>query len=179
MIIEVLPVIDLEPYLAVAGEIGDDTSRLSPKLIELCREVTRVLKETGALVVKDPRCTAEDNDRFIDFMEKYYERPFEFKTKQERPDLLYQGGITPEKIEVPRLVVDEEWKEKVKAMPKESQPLIPIGPDPKWRYMWNIGSRPAKTRFKQFNADAVRPESFPEWNDVMDSWGSKLRSAIE
>lgn len=76
-----LPVIDLAPYLA-GGE--------SDELTESCREVSRILRDTGALLVKDPRCTVEDNDRFLDMMEKYFERPSEFKLLQERPNLHYQ-----------------------------------------------------------------------------------------
>lgn len=84
--------IDLAPYLAIAdagNREGESTKRVSG-LTELCHEVSQLLKETGALLVKDPRCTAEDNDRFIDMMEKYFEKPAEFKRLQERPFLHYQ-----------------------------------------------------------------------------------------
>ena len=56
--------------------------------------------------------------------------------------------MTPEGVEVPKSLVDEEMQEKIRAMPKEFQPLIPRGPDPKWRYMWRVGPRPSNTRFK-------------------------------
>ncbi|KAB1224796.1 hypothetical protein CJ030_MR1G028646 [Morella rubra] len=187
-----LPVIDLMPYLAVAEELepyGDRSKlreRLGPELSGLCSEVSRILKETGALLVKDPRCTAEDNDRFIDMMERYFESPVEFKRLQERPHLHYQVGVTPEGVEVPRSLVDEEIQEKLRAMPKEFQPATLIGPDPKWRYMWRVGPRPSKTRFQidiflvqELNSEPVIPEGFPEWKDTMDSWGSKMISAIE
>ena len=59
-----------------------------------------------------------------------------------------QVGITPEGVEVPRSLVDEEMQEKLRAMPKEHQPYIPKGPDPKWRYMWRVGPRPFNTRFQ-------------------------------
>jgi hypothetical protein len=39
-------------------------------------------------------------------------------------------------------------QEKINKMPKECQPTIPSGPDPKWRYMWRVGPRPSITRFK-------------------------------
>ncbi|TYJ20991.1 hypothetical protein E1A91_A08G034600v1 [Gossypium mustelinum] len=176
-----LPVIDLAPYLAIAdagNREGESTKRVSG-LTELCHEVSRLLKETGALLVKDPRCTAEDNDRFIDMMEKYFEKPAEFKRLQERPFLHYQVGVTPEGVEVPRSLVDEEMQEKLRAMPKEHQPLIPKGPDPKWRYMWRVGPRPSKTRFQELNSEPVIPEGFPEWKETMDSWGYKMILAIE
>lgn len=87
-----LPVIDLAPYLSVAVEAnGDaDVMTVSSELGELCKQVSQILRETGALLVKDPRCTVEDNDRFLDMMEKYFERPKEFKLLQERPNLHYQ-----------------------------------------------------------------------------------------
>lgn len=89
-----IPVIDLAPYLEIAGRLSGNPAelygQLGASLAELCREVSRLLRETGALVVKDPRCSAEDNDRFIDMMEKYFEQPEEFKRLQERPNLHYQ-----------------------------------------------------------------------------------------
>ena len=59
-----------------------------------------------------------------------------------------QVGVTPEGVEVPRSLVDEEMQEKLRAMPKEFQPATPTGPDRKWRYMWRVGPRPPNTRFK-------------------------------
>lgn len=87
-----LSVIDLGPYLEISSELGSesDSSNLDPVLRALCEEVSRTLRETGALVVKDPRCSAQDNDRFIDMMENYFEKTDEFKRLQERPQLHYQ-----------------------------------------------------------------------------------------
>lgn len=56
--------------------------------------------------------------------------------------------MTPEGVEVPRSLVDEEMQEKFKTMPEEYKPHIPKGPDHKWRYMWRVGPRPSNTRFK-------------------------------
>ncbi|KAI3826924.1 hypothetical protein L1987_00984 [Smallanthus sonchifolius] len=171
-----LPVIDLEPYLA-SNHCGDEA--LNPQLNTVCSEVSRTLRETGALLVKDPRCSAQDNDRFIDMMERYFEQPDEFKRLQECPNLHYQVGVTPEGVEVPRSLVDEEMQKKLKSLPEECQPLTPTGPDPKWRYMWRVGPRPATTQFQELNSEPVIPEGFPEWKETMDSWGSKMVSAIE
>ncbi|KAM7476697.1 hypothetical protein LguiB_023940 [Lonicera macranthoides] len=172
-----LPVIDLAPYLAFCDEFSGD--ELDPQLKSLCSEVSKTLTETGALLVKDPRCPAQDNDRFIDMMEKYFEQPDQFKRQQERPHLHYQVGVTPEGVEVPRSLVDEEMQEKLRAMPKEYQPSTPTGPDPKWRYMWRVGPRPSNTRFQELNSEPVIPEGFPEWKDTMDLWGYKMIAAIE
>lgn len=56
--------------------------------------------------------------------------------------------MTPEGTETPRILVDVEMQEKLRAMPKECQPSTPTGPDPKWRYMWRVGPRPLNTRFQ-------------------------------
>lgn len=85
-----IPVIDLTPYVdATSGEFCLD-GVLSPELEKVCLEVSRILRETGALLVKDPRCSAEDDDRFISMMEKYFEMPDEFKLLQARPEMHYQ-----------------------------------------------------------------------------------------
>ncbi|KAG6420224.1 hypothetical protein SASPL_116744 [Salvia splendens] len=175
-----IPVIDLAPYLESSSN-SSSTAELeaNSNLKSLCSEVSRTLKETGALLVKDPRCSAEDNDRFLDMMEKYFEMPDDFKRRQERPQLHYQVGVTPEGVEVPRSLVDKEMQEKLRSMPIESQPSRPAGPDPKWRYMWRVGPRPSSTRFKELNSEPVIPEGFPAWKDTMDSWGYKMVSAIE
>ncbi|THG23399.1 hypothetical protein TEA_019948 [Camellia sinensis var. sinensis] len=198
-----LPVIDLAPYLEKSAKCSREVGEKKlddPNLQKLCEEVSRTLAQTGALLVKDPRCSAQDNDRFIDMMEKYFQRPPQFKRLQERPHLHYQVGVTPEGVEVPRSLVDEEIQGKLRAMPKEFQPSTPMGPDPKWRYMWRVGPRPSNTRFQvshlhfilnikmvlllsltvmELNAEPVIPEGFPEWKDTMDSWGYKMISAIE
>ncbi|KDP43434.1 hypothetical protein JCGZ_16721 [Jatropha curcas] len=181
-----LPVIDLSQYLEIPNKLSNDLETLSgqlkeygPWLGELCKEVSRILRETGALVVKDPRCSAEDNDRFIDMMEKYFERPPEYKRLHERPQSHYQIGSTPDGLEVARCAVDEKIQEKVKTMPIHYQPLIPNGPDLKERYMWRVNPTPENTRFKHFNLEPPIPEGFPEWKQVMDSWGYKMVNAVE
>ncbi|KAL8162349.1 hypothetical protein V2J09_013838 [Rumex salicifolius] len=175
VVMEDFQVIDLNSYLNVERVSEDPT----PELKRICYEVSRILSETGALLVRDPRCSAQDNDRFLDMMEKYFEQPPQFKRLQERPQLHYQVGVTPEGVEVPRSLVDGEIRDKLQAMPKEYQPMIPVGPDPKWRYMWRAGPRPSNTRFKELNSEPVIPEGFPEWKDTMDSWGHKMISAVE
>ena len=43
-------------------------------------------------------------------------------------------------------------------MPNESQPLIPKGPDPKWRFFWRLGELPEQTKYPELNSDPVIPE---------------------
>jgi 23S rRNA U2552 (ribose-2'-O)-methylase RlmE/FtsJ len=84
-----LPVVDLAPYLEIAA-LPDPTAEEAALIRSLCAVVSASLRDTGALVVKDPRCTAQDNDLFLDMMERYFERSDEFKRLQERPQLHYQ-----------------------------------------------------------------------------------------
>ncbi|XP_039117025.1 LOW QUALITY PROTEIN: uncharacterized protein LOC120252889 [Dioscorea cayenensis subsp. rotundata] len=174
-----LSVVNLAPYLAIRDQGGCRREEEKEQMAALCAAVSRSLRETGALLVKDPRCSAEDNDRFIDMMERYFECPDSFKRLQERPHLHYQVGVTPEGVEVPRSLVDEDMKEKLSKMPEVFQPSTPEGPDPKWRYMWRVGPRPSNTRFQELNSEPVIPEGFPDWQETMDLWGLKMISAIE
>ncbi|GLT33422.1 hypothetical protein SLA2020_080160 [Shorea laevis] len=69
-----LLVIDLEPYLKITSQLDGDSAKEAANIgvgfSKLCDEVSRVLKEIGTLLVNDPRCTAEDNNWFLDMMEK-------------------------------------------------------------------------------------------------------------
>ena len=59
-----------------------------------------------------------------------------------------QVGVTPEGVEVPICSVDKKMQEVMRKMPEDVRPVVPTGPDRKWRYMWRIGPRPQKTRFQ-------------------------------
>jgi hypothetical protein len=52
-------------------------AELSAELKELCEKLATCLRETGALVIRDPRCTIADNDAFPDMMEKFWGRTVE------------------------------------------------------------------------------------------------------
>lgn len=84
--------VDLSPYLEmISGSGSDDGSVEMEKKVQMeCEEVSRTLRETGALLVKDPRCSANDNDRFLDMMESYFQKSHDFKLLQQRPNLHYQ-----------------------------------------------------------------------------------------
>ncbi|KAM4082532.1 hypothetical protein ACJW30_11G181900 [Castanea mollissima] len=89
-----LKVIDLKAYLAVMDKLDFEqskiTEQLGPELTRLCKEVASSLREAGAVVVRDPRCSEEENEKFIEMMERHYESPVEYKRPQERPDFHYQ-----------------------------------------------------------------------------------------
>lgn len=88
-----LPVVDLAPYLRAAA--GDAAPAGEEELRALCATVSASLRDTGALLVMDPRCSAADNDRFLDVVERYFARSADAKRLQERPHLHYQVGSCP------------------------------------------------------------------------------------
>ena len=117
-----LPVIDLEPFLKwraaqkceselpvsfpggdaqngdVAKETGSEFGDEDVLLHESCAAVAACLRETGALVIRDPRCSTADNDRFLDMMERYFGQSADLKRKQERPELHYQVWLVFSKV---------------------------------------------------------------------------------
>ncbi|BBM98419.1 hypothetical protein MPTK1_1g13360 [Marchantia polymorpha subsp. ruderalis] len=173
-----LPVIDLEEYLLARGGL-EENGDAGQEFLALCQEVANCLRDTGALVIRDPRCTTEDNDRFLDMMEKYWSQSDAFKRQQERPDVFYQVGVTPEGIETPRCLFDQSLQERMNQLSEDARPHVPSGADPKWRYMWRFGPRPSNTGFQELSSDPVIPEGFPEWRDTLNDWGRKMISAVE
>eukprot|EP01090_Pellita_catalonica_P008677 TRINITY_DN19765_c0_g1_i1.p1 TRINITY_DN19765_c0_g1~~TRINITY_DN19765_c0_g1_i1.p1 ORF type:complete len:240 (+),score=49.24 TRINITY_DN19765_c0_g1_i1:353-1072(+) len=53
------------------------------------------------------------------------------------------------------------------------------GPDPKERFFWRIGARPTETKFPSLNAPPVIPKAFPQWAEVMETWGNKLLGSVQ
>lgn len=141
-----------------------------------CADIANDLHQFGILIVKDPRVSMEDNDRFIDMMEQYFEQPLEQKLKDVRKEVYYQVGATPDHVEQAR-----DHCSKVEKLPETDRPvtICPPGLDPKWRYFWRIGDRPEHTNFAQLNADPVVPQNFPQWPDVMNAWGTKILSTVK
>lgn len=84
-------------------------------------------------------------------------------------------------MERPRCLDDNgELLSPTHAWNESRKPIIPNGPDPKWRYMWRIGPRPSNTQFGELNAEQVRPGTgFPEWDEVMNSFGKKMIDALD
>eukprot|EP00218_Dolichomastix_sp_CCMP3274_P008198 CAMPEP_0170132688 /NCGR_PEP_ID=MMETSP0033_2-20121228/692_1 /TAXON_ID=195969 /ORGANISM="Dolichomastix tenuilepis, Strain CCMP3274" /LENGTH=363 /DNA_ID=CAMNT_0010368105 /DNA_START=36 /DNA_END=1127 /DNA_ORIENTATION=+ len=167
-----VPTIDLAQFLAYT-----EGSAAVPT--ELCEAVAKTFRETGVCIVRDPRCTQGDSDEFLNMMERYFQQPDDEKLKDARKELHYQVGVTPENVEVPKCSVDPSCIAEVESMPEEHRPVMPKGPDVKWRYMCRVGPRPsAGGKFEELNAPPVVPSAFPEWSGVMDGWGSKLLAAL-
>jgi len=138
-----------------------------------CKSLAQTLRETSCLIIKDPRVSEEDNNRFLDMMEKYYDQPHEVKMADVHPELSYQLGATPEFTEVPRDHLD-----RIKGLNSENAAHIPKGADPKWRYFWRIGERPKSTQYPELNAAPVIPKNFPEWSSSMDRWGYQMMASV-
>ena len=81
--------------------------------------------------------------------------------KDARPECAYQVGVTPENIECAKCAKDPKCLQTIDQMPAEHRPHKPTSPDPKWRFFWRIGPRPAKSAFPEQNLEPVVPAAFP------------------
>ena len=124
-----VPVIDLGVWLNRSS--SDDSS-----VKQLAETVADCLRTTGALIVRDPRVSEADNNRFLDMFERYYEQPVEKKMKDVHPELHYQVGATPEFTEEARCNKDPDCQQLIDNQPPEHRAHKSDGPDPKWRYFW-------------------------------------------
>jgi hypothetical protein len=113
-----------------------------------CKKVAESLHKYGIIIVRDPRVNHKDNDVYIDMMEKYFNSVGEKfyngeKLEDERPELSYQTGVTPESTERAR-----DHAKLVADLPKEDMPMSPFPPelDAKWRFFWAIGERPSECK---------------------------------
>lgn len=138
-----------------------------------CEKVAHCFREYGICVLKDPRVSEADNQKFLNMMEKYFE--LSDGVRDARPEYAYQVGVTSENIEKPR---DHSFL--YSQYGPDDQPVSPLTPqaDPKWRFFWRTGPLPPKTDFPIQNMDAVIPPEFPEWKEIMDMWGGKMTDAL-
>ncbi|KAJ6648473.1 hypothetical protein Bhyg_03703, partial [Pseudolycoriella hygida] len=157
-----IPIIDVQEYMSNPKGAKDQ-----------CRKVVESLHQHGILIVKDVRASEEDNATFLNMMERYFEQS-DFKTDA-RPDLNFQVGVTPELKERPR-----NHCERIANLEANHQPvtLCPPELDKKSRFYWRIGERPENTKFKELNAEPVIPKGFPEWSNVMNTWGYKMLATL-
>lgn len=66
-------------------------------------------------------------------------------------------GATPAGVEVPRAAHDAACQERIRQQAPGHRATAPVGADPKWRFMWRLGDRPAQTQFAELNAEPVIP----------------------
>ncbi|KAJ3004427.1 hypothetical protein HKX48_001230 [Thoreauomyces humboldtii] len=165
----ILPQIDITPFLK------DPTSAEAKAE---CLKAAESLEKYSALALRDPRVSEDQSTTFLDTMEDYFAQPYDAKTPDARPEYGYQVGATPANTEKPKCGRDESCNARVAAMTPENKPLPYDGADPKWRFFWRIGEAPKKTQFARLNAAPVIPAAFPQWENVMDTWGTLMHDAV-
>ncbi|KAI2470779.1 Clavaminate synthase-like protein [Annulohypoxylon bovei var. microspora] len=171
-----LPVIDLDVYL--------NNPVSSPAVQEESARAARALITYGALVLHDSRVSESDNEAFLDLLEDYFAQPAEALTRDERPELGYQVGVTLENTEKPKCAVDEPCLRVIERLAPAERPLDIAGhqPDPKCRFFWRMGEpAPYATQFPGLNAENVIPEASDireRWTPIMETWGKSMKSAV-
>jgi isopenicillin N synthase-like dioxygenase len=161
-----LPVIELSKFLSRSGD-GDEA------YLAQCTRVAECFHKYGILVLRDPRVDEQDNNIFVDMMERYFGDSD--GKRDARPEHHFQVGVTPEYTEKP-----VNHCHRYGSIGPDDKPLSICPPelDPKWRFFWRIGPMPKKTRFPDLNPEAVIPPEIPEWKSIMDMWGSKMLNAL-
>ncbi|KAK4525484.1 hypothetical protein GAYE_SCF13G3392 [Galdieria yellowstonensis] len=157
-----LPSFSVEKFLGNASDAFEE-----------CSSLAEALHTYGSVIVKDSRIDELENESYLDLMERYFAQPKEEKLNDARAELHYQVGTTPELVEYPR-----DMSEELTSLTANNLPTPFDGPDKKWRFQWRIGARREYTKFPELLAEPVIPENFPEWKQVMDSWGQKLLDAV-
>jgi len=139
-----------------------------------CNKLIESLRKYGILIIKDSKVNKNDNEKFLNIMETYYENT-DFITDT-RPEYNYQVGVTPEFTELPR-----NHCNKVDLLDNENKPatLCPPELDIKSRYLWRIGNRPNITNFPDLNSEQVIPNNLINWENIMDNWGNKMLNTIK
>jgi isopenicillin N synthase-like dioxygenase len=164
------PIIELANYLN-----KDKSGHKKDAHVADCAKISDLLNQYGFLIVRDPRVSEQHNETFIDTMEKYYGQEEEKKAKDVRKDVYYQVGITPTRTERAR-----NHCERIEKLPADERPvtLCPPDLDNKLRFFWRMGDIPPKTEFKRLNADPVIPAGFPQWTEVMNTWGGLMLQCV-
>ena len=112
-----------------------------------CERVANALHRYGILIFEDPRVKENDNDEYIDMMEKYFERAGSQLYAGEKvpeifPELSFQVGATPERTERAR-----DHQQHFAPLQGQDRPTSPFPPvlDEKWRYFWSMGEQDIST----------------------------------
>eukprot|EP00276_Gloeochaete_wittrockiana_P006547 CAMPEP_0184645618 /NCGR_PEP_ID=MMETSP0308-20130426/2129_1 /TAXON_ID=38269 /ORGANISM="Gloeochaete witrockiana, Strain SAG 46.84" /LENGTH=344 /DNA_ID=CAMNT_0027074809 /DNA_START=73 /DNA_END=1107 /DNA_ORIENTATION=- len=156
-----IAIVDISRFL----DIGSDA--------ETCKEVASSLRDHGVVVIRDRRWPEKDNEEYLDLLEGYFGLPDELKMKDVRASLAYQVGTTPGHTERAR-----SHEAFIATLSLDNRPHPSPGADPKWRFFWRIGPRPAYTMYPELNAEQVIPAGFSTWEASMNHTGSKLLQAV-
>ncbi|TQW01274.1 hypothetical protein V2A60_002282 [Cordyceps javanica] len=171
-----LPIVDMDVYLS------HDPS--SAEAAAECARAADALIRYGALVLRDSRVAARDNDDFLDLLEDYFAQPETALRRDERPALGYQVGATLENTERPKCAVDEPCLDVIARLAPDQRPLDVAAhqPDPKCRFFWRMADEaPYQTAFPAAAAPNVLPDDpalRARWAPTMDRWGNCMKSAV-
>ena len=133
----------------------------------------------------DSRVSEEDNSKFLDLLEDYFSQPKELLKRDERPELAYQIGVTPENTEKPACAVHEPCLDVIKQLEPSERPLdiSTRSPDPKYRFFWRMSSPPPyETAFPRTNLSNIIPDAEPfksSWKPTLEKWGACMKRAVE
>ena len=169
-------VVDIAPFLS-----HDPETPLTPELKQLAETMTNSFKETGILIVKDPRVDESASSRFLDICEQYFSGAGEKLYNGEKlaevfPERGYQIGATPEFVEKAR-----DHCHRYDSYDEENQPLSACPPekDVKWRYFWRIGELPPEEQQSAYEFENLVPEGLEGWSDILNTWGSLMLQCLE
>ena len=150
-ITEEIPIVDAEIYMNKQQGWEEE-----------CKKTALSFHKFGIVKFRDPRVNEQDNNEYIDMVEKYFAEVSEKfyngeELKDVRADLCYQAGATPEGMERAR-----NHKELVDSLTEDNKPMSIQPPvvDAKWRFFWKIGERPEEVKD---DIPQVYPENFPDW----------------
>jgi len=137
-----------------------------------CIKVAESLVQFGIIIIKDSRVDQAKSNKFLDMLEDYFDQPMASKQKDIHPELHYQLGATPNDIERARA----DNCDFAASLSEDNSPttICPPGYDPKWRYFWRMGDPPKDTEYPSLNAVQTPPDNFPEWETVMNEWGTLM-----
>jgi hypothetical protein len=133
--------------------------------------------------VHDSRVSEDDNSVFLDLVEDYFAQPLQELRQDERPEILYQVGVTLENTEKPKCAVDQPCLDIIARLDPAERPLDISGhhPDPKCRFFWKMGTPPPyETQYPALNAPNVVPQApvFKDtWQPTMEKWGRSMKDA--
>lgn len=146
-----------------------------PSKHEECRKAVDILHKTGIMILKDPRVDEQENEDFLDMMERYYESRGKIyysggKLEESNPEAGYQTGVLEELQERAR-----NHESTINKYYPHTRPVTPQPPpkDKKWRYMWRVGGK-AEVSNNRILPDNKIPHDFPGWEERMDRFGSIL-----
>ena len=90
-------------------------------------------------------------------------------------EVFYQVGEVRRQRRGPDLQGGRRVRRRDRRAARARPPVPDTGADPKWRFFWRIGGRPAEGGFEDLNAKPVCPAHFPQWAETMVAGAAHAR----